>query len=252
MRKILLGLRGGGVKTPGIGVMKAFEENNMEVAAYSGTSIGAILATLGATGVNADEILYLVKKFVRVYSAANRLRGGKGSYLIEQTVNNQCGDMRFRDLKKPLYISANSGGLLYTEHFIFSKETTPDVTLGEACRASCSFPFAYERLKLNVNGERMKFWDGGMAINPYFPYTGERVDYVMVLATFKKAKTNTRSIYRGAWMVPEQEADFVIKPFLGNIGLFGTEDDIHWSAHLGYIETLKNIDVLKEILSKNS
>lgn len=77
MKKIFFAIRGGGVKTPAIGVMKAFEENSISIAAYSGTSIGAILATLGAVETPPDEILYLVKKFVTDYSEANRLRGGK-------------------------------------------------------------------------------------------------------------------------------------------------------------------------------
>ena len=100
MKKINLAIRGGGVKVPAIGVMKAFEENGIEISSYSGTSIGAVLATLGALETPADEILDLVKKFVTEYSNANRLKGGSGSYIIERTVNEYCGNMKFEELKK--------------------------------------------------------------------------------------------------------------------------------------------------------
>ena len=57
MKKINLAIRGGGVRVPAIGVMKALEEEKIEISSYSGTSIGAIIATLGAIGTSADEIL---------------------------------------------------------------------------------------------------------------------------------------------------------------------------------------------------
>lgn len=246
MKKIHLGIRGGGVKTPAIGVIKALEENNVTVASYSGASIGAVLATLGAINTPSYEILDLVKKFVMAYSAANRLKGGKGSRIIEETVNDQCNNMRFKDLEKSLFITANQGGLWNTKMFIFSKVTTPEITLGEACRASCSFPFAYERFLLKIKNQKVKFFDGGMVSNPYMPsYTDE----VKVLATFKKSKTNTKSRYADAWMLPEEEADLVIKPYLANMGSFGTPDDIQMSSELGYYEAIKNMNSLFEILN---
>lgn len=246
MKKVHFGIRGGGVKTPAIGVLKAFEENDIEVASFSGASIGAIIATLGATNVPADEILYLVKKFVIAYSDANRLKGGKGSLIIQKTVDEQCNYMRFRDLKKLLLITANAGGLWNTKMFLFSKATTPDVTLGEACRASCSFPIAYERCLLDISGKKMSFYDGGMAMNPIIPCTQN----VKVLATFRKSKTNTMSRYKSAWMIPEEQADFVIKPYLGKMGSFGTPDDIQMSSDLGYYETIRNMQSLIEVLKE--
>lgn len=64
MKKINLAIRGGGVKVPAIGVMKTLEEEQIEISGYSGTSIGAIIATLGAIGTHADEILTQVQKYV--------------------------------------------------------------------------------------------------------------------------------------------------------------------------------------------
>ena len=245
MKKINLGIRGGGVKTPAIGMLKAFEENGIEVATVSGSSIGAVIAALVAVGRDANDVFRLLSKFVVAYSEANRLRGGKGSEIIEDTVNAECGYLRFKDLEKPLYITANVGGLWNTREFLFSKETTPDITLGQACRASCSFPFAYERYKLYVNGKKMKFYDGGMVNNPYLLFTPNEVT---VLATFEKAKINNKSRYKNAWMLPEEKADFVIKPYVGDMGSFGTPKYIEMSKILGYHAATERIDDLIKLL----
>lgn len=238
MKKINLAIRGGGVKVPSIGVIQAFEEERIEISAYSGSSIGAIIAMLGAVGTPADEILKQVQKYVVHYSEANRLKGGKGSKIIQNTVNDYCGNMKFKDLKKDLYIVANQGGMLFPKTFLFSKENTPEVTLGEACRASCSFPVAYEHYHMRINGKNYRFWDGGMCANPMIPSDG-----FTILATFKKKKENMKSRYVNAWKIPEEKADFIIKPQI-KMGTFGTPEDIVLSSALGYAETKSKMEEL--------
>lgn len=246
MKKVTLAIRGGGVKTPAIGVLQAFEESHIEVARVSGTSMGAVIATLVAVDTPADEIDYLFKKYVVDYSNACILTGGKGSQIIEDTVNEQCNFLKLKDIKKPLYIAANQGGLWNTRPFIFSKETTPEVTVGEACRASCSFPFLYERYGIKIAGKKIKFFDGGMAMNPYIPE--KEGDTVSVLSTFQKSKDNMKSRYKNAWLLPEEEADFLIKPYIGKMGSLGTEKDIELSRLLGYRETMEQKENLLKLL----
>lgn len=162
MKKINIAIRGGGVKVPAVGVLKALKEEKVQIRCYSGTSIGAIIATLAALDTSCTEIEQLLKEFVVIYSNASRLKGGKGSQVIEDTVNGYCKNLRFKDLKVKLIITANQGGIWHPKKFVFSKETTPNVTLGEACRASCSFPIAYEHYHMRINEKNYKFWDGGM------------------------------------------------------------------------------------------
>lgn len=242
MKKINLAIRGGGVKVPAIGVMKALEEEKVEISTYSGTSIGAIIATLGATGTSADEILEQVKNFVIQYSEASRLKGGKGSQIIEDTVDNYCGNIKFKDLSKELYIAANQGSLLFPKEFVFSKKTTPEVSLGEACRASCSFPVAYEHYHMQINGKNYKFWDGGMCTNPVIPSDG-----FTVLATFKKQKENLNSRYVNAWKLPETQADFVVKPKV-YMGTLGTPEDIILASASGYAEAKDKMEELLHLI----
>lgn len=64
--KIGIALSGGGVKgATHIGVLKALEDNNIEIDAIAGTSIGSVIATLYAMEYNTDEIFKLVKYFAR-------------------------------------------------------------------------------------------------------------------------------------------------------------------------------------------
>ena len=243
MKKINLAIRGGGIKVPAIGVLDALEEENVEIQCYSGSSIGAIIATLAALETSPARIEELVKEFVVEYSNASRLKGGKGSKIIEETVNNYCGSQTFKTLKKDLIITANQGRLLKPKNFVFSKETTPNVTLGEACRASCSFPIAYEHYKMCINGKNYKFWDGGMVANPLLPSEGFNI-----VCSFKKEKTNLHSLYVNAWKEPEEHADFLIKPYVGDMGTFGTPQDIAEAVQLGYVEARRRMEELHHLI----
>ena len=183
-----------------------------------------------------------VKNFVIQYSEASRLKGGKGSQIIEDTVDNYCGNIKFKDLSKELYIAANQGSLLFPKEFVFSKKTTPEVSLGEACRASCSFPVAYEHYHMQINGKNYKFWDGGMCTNPVIPSDG-----FTVLATFKKQKENLNSRYVNAWKLPETQADFVVKPKV-YMGTFGTPEDIILASASGYAEAKDKMEELLHLI----
>ena len=132
--------------------------------------------------------------------------------------------------------------VLYAKTFLFCNYTTPEVTLGEACRASCSFPIAYEHYHMQINGKDHKFWDGGMCENPKIPEGG-----FTVLATFKKEKENLKSRYVNAWKFPEECADFVIKPEV-HLGTFGTPQDIAEASQLGYVEAKKQMKQLLYLL----
>ena len=243
MKKINIAIRGGGVKVPAVGVLKALKEEKVQIRCYSGTSIGAIIATLAALDTSCTEIEQLLKEFVVIYSNASRLKGGKGSQVIEDTVNGYCKNLRFKDLKVKLIITANQGGIWHPKKFVFSKETTPNVTLGEACRASCSFPIAYEHYHMRINEKNYKFWDGGMVANPILPQKGFNI-----VCSFKKEKTNLNSRYVDAWKKPEEHADFLIKPYIGNMGTFGTPEDIALASELGYTEAKRRMEELLQLI----
>lgn len=247
MKKIALCSRGGGVKSAtAIGTLLALKKSNIEVSKFSGTSIGAVIMALAAVGTPEEKIYRLFRKYVVIFSNGSRTRGGKGSSVIEESVNEECGNVRFKDLNKPLYIAANAGGLWFTKPFVFSKETTPEVTLGEACRASSSFPIIYEHFEMSLAGKAQKFWDGGMVLNPFIPPKTE--DELSIVISFEKEKQNFKSRYVNAWLDPEKKADIIIKPYIGKMGTLGTPEDIELATKLGYDETMKYVETLKKAL----
>ena len=65
-KKISLCLAGGGIKGAAhIGVLKALEEENIEIEYIGGTSSGSIVSSLYAAGFSADEIYYIFKKYCK-------------------------------------------------------------------------------------------------------------------------------------------------------------------------------------------
>lgn len=237
--KISLCIRGGGVKSAvAVGVLKAMEESGIEIAGFSGTSIGSVIAALAAYGKTSDEICSLLKKYVILYSNATRIRGGDGeSSIIENTINNECNNITFSELDNNLFITANSGGLLRTMLFVFSKETTPNITLGQACRASCSFPGLFRRCKIIVNGKKKHFLDGGMILNPYIPPKEE--NRTSVFLSFKTPSDTRKSYYSTARLQPEKNADRIIKPYVGFMKTLGDTDDVTMAMRLGYCEAIE-------------
>lgn len=61
--KVYCVLEGGGVKGAGLaGALAAVEEREIEIIGYGGSSVGAIIATLGAAGFTGEEIGQVMKK----------------------------------------------------------------------------------------------------------------------------------------------------------------------------------------------
>lgn len=64
--KLGLALAGGGVKGAAhVGILKALEEENINIDYIGGTSSGSIVASLYAMGFNADEIYKIFKKYCK-------------------------------------------------------------------------------------------------------------------------------------------------------------------------------------------
>lgn len=94
MTRYLVCIRGGGVKSASaVGILQRMSELKMEVYGYSGTSIGAVVASLAAFGQSPENIRNLLEEWVGVFTKANRLKGGGGSSIIEKSVDAECGIM---------------------------------------------------------------------------------------------------------------------------------------------------------------
>ena len=185
--KIGLALAGGGVKGAGhIGVIKALEENGIEIGYIGGTSIGSIVASLYSMGYTTDEMLKLFKYFAKdimkvdfknyVSSVKTNKRligyGVISGENIELAIN-ECARLKkiknLQELKYPIvmptvdikenkkYVSTN-----HENDENFPKDTyINDISIGKAVRASASYPGVFAPTMYKSH----KFVDGGIIDN---------------------------------------------------------------------------------------
>lgn len=106
-KKIGLALGGGAAKgLAHIGVLRAFDEQNIQISYISGTSVGAIVASYYAFGKNIDEIDQLGErlKAKSVFKLNLDKRGFVSTDSIKQMLLNDIGDVNIEDAKIPLAI----------------------------------------------------------------------------------------------------------------------------------------------------
>lgn len=150
-----------------IGALKALEEKNINIKNYVGSSIGALFITFYALGYNVNELekeadeLDLSTLFHDFnFNIVSDFAFSKGNiylnWLREKIEKKFYGEnykkekmkpVKFKDVDKNLYIIATD--FENSEPFVFSKETTPDVEIALALRASSTMPALLPPLKFN-------------------------------------------------------------------------------------------------------
>lgn len=143
-----------------IGILKVIEEEKIPVDIICGSSIGAIIASLWATGRSADEILEITSEFKEpkyiwgfmdfTFPSLGFLKGRK----LHKFLSRYFGNKTFHDVKLPLKIIASD--IRKKESRVFDQGL-----LSDAIMASCSMPGVFAPFRVK---EEMLF-DGGI-INP--------------------------------------------------------------------------------------
>lgn len=109
MKKIGLVLSGGGVRgVAHLGVLKVFEELDIQIKEISGTSAGAIIGAFLADGYRSKDILEIAKKH-KFFGFSNLLFGKPGLFNMDgfgQLFREYFPHNRLEDLKIPLHINA--------------------------------------------------------------------------------------------------------------------------------------------------
>ncbi len=159
MKKIGLALGSGGARGYAhIGVLKALEEKNIKIDYISGSSIGAIIGALYASGLSAAEIEKYAKSFDFIELFKLFDLGTKGALLkgnkLKKYLDNLLPVKNFEELKIPLHVVATN--VKTGDEYVFSEGPIID-----ALRASAAIPLVFKVHK-NKNGE---FADGGLS-NP--------------------------------------------------------------------------------------
>ncbi|HTZ11759.1 MAG TPA: patatin-like phospholipase family protein, partial [Candidatus Margulisiibacteriota bacterium] len=143
-----------------LGVLKVIEEENIPIDVIAGSSIGALMASLWATGMSSAEILEVFKEFKEpkhiwglvdlTFPFFGFIKGNK----LKKLFKKYLGDKTFHDTKLPLKIIASD--VKRKEPRVLDKGLLVD-----AIMASCSMPGIFMPFRFK---EDMLF-DGGV-INP--------------------------------------------------------------------------------------
>ena len=167
-----------------VGVLKVMEENNIPIDVISGTSIGAVVGALYASGMKASELkktLFSVewKELLDFVIPKQGLVSGKK---VEQFIRDLIHNKTFEELKIPLYIPAvdlNGSRLI-----VFNKGD-----VASAVRASISIPGIFTP----VNMGNMTLVDGAV-LDPLPIDIIKKYSDIIIAINYKRAEKSTNYV----------------------------------------------------------
>lgn len=181
--KLGVAFSGGGVKGAAhIGVLKAFEENNIKIDAVAGTSAGSIVAAMYAMEYTTEEMIKLFKYFSKGMLKTNpgevfsnvknnkglRLEGALSSINVELAMNEIAkykGISKIEEIKMPIAIPTVD--INTSKKYVFTNSNNEEeyyiknIDIAKAVRASCTYPGVYAPF----NYMNYRFVDGGVLDN---------------------------------------------------------------------------------------
>ena len=283
--KLGLALSGGGIRgAVHIGVLKAFEENNIKIDIIGGTSSGSLVAALYAMGYSPIHIYELFKRYGKEITnvGASSIINGVGGYIVKKKFNisgisdgkaieelynefaSRKNIFKMSDIKMPIVIPAIDIGdgkeYVFTNrkskksNKIYDKYIT-DIPIGSAVRASSSFPgvFCPYEYKKHI------FLDGGtinnIPVDEVFAQGADRV----ITVKFEPIKINNQSnvmdiVLRtidimGNKIIEDEvkKSDYILEiPTDDEMG-FLDSNQIEKCYEFGYKETINKMEEIKKI-----
>lgn len=277
-------LAGGGIR--GIahaGVLKALEENDIQIDAISGTSAGSIVAALYAMGYKPYYIYVLFKKYAQeIINIGNApIINGIGNFiknkkigisglndgtLLEKMYNELAlrkGVKVIGDIKMPLAISTVD--ISEAKEYIITncaQRNNPfdnyitEIPIGKAVRASSSFPAVF----CPCEYKNHMFLDGGTLDNiPIIPLKNIYNQKILAV-NFEADKVKITSDVMDIIMktidimgnkIAEkglEKSDFILTVPTDKAGLFDIEK-LDKCYKFGYDTTIKNIEKIKKLVN---
>lgn len=250
--KIGIALSGGGARGIGhLGIIKVLQENGIEFSVISGTSAGALVGSLLASGYEPEEILDIVVK-TKIFPSFRPSLSFKGllktSYLGD-LLNQHLKVKEFEELKIPLIVSATDINLGKSVYFSSGHMIEP-------IKASCCVPLFFEPVTIDGN----TYVDGGILDNLPSEVIKDKCDFLLGCHSNSiRSDFNTRNFkdviersllmaINGNTIKSKELCDFIIEPpEMGNFSGF----DLSKAKELydvGYDYTESILDQLLEKL----
>ena len=201
--RTVLVLGGGGMKGFGhIGVIRAMEGLGIGIDEVVGTSMGAVMGAMHASGLDSwqsEEVvsklrlkdyfrLNLVKFLIKGYRHASVYKGQAFRDFLREYINAT----RFDELEKPLYcnaLSLETGTMRY-----FGLPGMPEVSVPDAVYASSCLPGIFEPIQLH--GEH--YIDGGMAESLCLSLAFARRADLVIAVDLSRRDYHKRTPYRAS------------------------------------------------------
>jgi NTE family protein len=278
-------LSGGGAKgLAHIGVIKALEENNIPIDFITGTSIGAIIGSLYASGYTTEEMIELIKSDQFRFWATGKIEEQYQYFFKKHDDNASWLELKFRvedSIIKPIvptnivpnhqmdlaffYLYSQAAAVAkydFDNLMIPFRCVATDVhenkaivlrngQLASAVRASMTYPFYFKPIKI----ENRLLFDGGMKNN--FPIDVAINDFAPDYIIGSKVASNSKppdedDLYSQLENMLLGKTDYVIPDSIGiliepeifDVGLL----DFQYVDRLvesGYRATLKKIEKIK-------
>jgi len=157
--EVVLVLSGGGARGAAhIGVLKRLEELNIKPKYIVGTSVGSIVGSLYASGLDADQLLkiFTIEQNSFYKMAASLLYNQKkASAILRGIMKKYLGaNARFSDLQIPFFV--NTSDIKNSKRIVFQSGTLIDVVMGSA-----AIPFVFDSVEYGNN----LLMDGGVCDN---------------------------------------------------------------------------------------
>lgn len=284
--KIGVALSGGGMR--GIahaGVLKALEENDINIDIIGGTSAGSMIASLYAVGYKPEEIYNIFQENYRKIIGESRfyffdgiknlidkkttLRGFRKGENIEEVFDFLAKNKNVESIKNiQMPIVIPTVDILDAKEYIFTNQVPEvgisnnekyitDINIGKAVRASSSFPAVFNLCMI----EKHAFMDGGALDNvPVEEVRKQGADKVIAVK-FDEDKFGTDSnimdiIMRtidimGNKIIEEEieKSDYVLSIHTDKMGLLETSKIYHCFEY-GYEAAKSNMEEIKRCLSR--
>lgn len=188
-KRIGFALSGGGARAAAhIGILQALKDNGIVADCVAGTSGGAIIGALYASGMSAQKMVdfALEGSVLKVYRPGLPIKGITSLDFLIELLEKYIGKDSFEDLQIPLSVATTN--LMTGEREIFEKGE-----LYKPVAASCSIPLVFKPVEI----EGSTYADGGivdnMPVAPLLPQCDVIVG--MHLTPISPVDTGLKSMY---------------------------------------------------------